>query len=80
MVFSCVFCESETVITTYLCTACRELKHIKLLYKDRFNEVITNCLLRTDDKIKLKEDIEKKTEVEKINMTLRTKPDVKYKV
>lgn len=80
MVFSCVFCETETVITTYLCASCRELKHIKLLYKDRFNEVITNCLLRTDEKIKLKEDIEKKVEVDKITMTLRNKTEAKYKV
>ena len=71
MVFTCVFCEENTAITTYLCDDCRSLKHIKLLYKSRFNEVITNCLLRTDDKIKLKEDKEIKTAVDKLTMTLR---------
>jgi len=71
MVFNCVFCEENTAITTYLCEDCRSLKHIKLLYKSRFNEVITNCLLRTDEKIKLKEDKEIKTTVDKMSMTLR---------
>ena len=71
--FDCIFCENKTVLTTYLCFECRELKHIKLLYKDRFNEVIKNCLLRTNEKIKIKEDDEKKIEVEKIKMTLRNK-------
>jgi hypothetical protein len=71
MVFTCVFCEENTAITTYLCDECRSLKHIKLLYKCRFNEVIKNCLLRTDDKIKLKEDKEIKDAVDKMTMTLR---------
>ena len=71
MFFTCVFCETNTAITTYLCSECRELKHIKLLYKDRFNQVITNCLLRTDEKIKLKEDEKIKESIDKISMTLR---------
>ena len=71
--FSCVFCEVNSVITSSLCEECRSLKHIKLLYKERFNEVITNCLLRTNDKIALKENDEKMKEVDKITATMNTR-------
>ena len=62
--FSCVFCEDESVYFGYLCSGCRSLKHTKLLYKERFNEVIKNVLLRTDDKQehKIKEEIKKDIE------------------
>jgi len=65
--FTCVFCEENTVWTTSLCGACRSLKHTKLLYKDRFNEVIENCLLRTEKKIehKEKDEINKNIEQQK---------------
>ena len=70
--FSCVFCEVNTVYTTYLCNECRELKHTKLLYKDRFNEVIKNVLLRTDDKQEYKIKDEIKKDIENKQMVLRS--------
>lgn len=71
--FSCVFCEENTCYTTYLCSECRELKHTKLLYKNRFNDVIKSVLLRTDDKqeYKIKDEIKKDIEVKQ--MVLRSK-------
>ncbi len=69
MGFTCIFCESEPCYISYLCDECRALKHTKLLYKERFNEVIKNCLLRTPDKQvykekeEIKKDIEEKTKV-----------------
>ena len=58
-----------------LCGECRSLKHAKLLYGDKFNEVIRNVLLRTDKAI-VKKEVEQlskeKVDVEN-EMELRNK-------
>jgi len=70
--FSCVFCEEATVYTSYLCDECRALKHIKLTYKDRFNDVIQSVLVRTPEKqeYKIKDQIKK--DIEEKQMVLRS--------
>lgn len=61
MPFLCVFCEKERCYLSYLCDACREQKHLKLLYGDRYSEIVKNVLLRTNTKqeYKIKEEIKK---------------------
>jgi len=61
MPFLCVFCEKERCYLTYLCDKCREQKHLKLLYGDRYDEIVKNVLLRTKNKQehKIKEEIKK---------------------
>ncbi len=76
MVFSCVFCEEEYAVMTYLCAKCRRLKHLKLTYGDRFNETIETVLVRNKEGQKNKEHQLISTEIketEKFNMTLRSK-------
>lgn len=75
MVFTCVFCEKEWCYTTYLCEGCRSLKHTKLLYGDKFNEVIKNVLLRNDQGItnKEKQELSKEKDVVESAMELRNK-------
>ena len=64
--FYCVFCEIEPCYISSLCDKCVALKYIKHTYKERFDEVVYNVLVRTPDKqehkIKdeIKKDIEKK--------------------
>jgi len=70
--FSCVFCEENTVYTSYLCSSCRALKHIKLTYKQRFNEVINNVLVRTPEKQEYKIKDEIKKDIEKCQYSLRS--------
>ena len=67
MVFLCVFCEKERCYLTYLCTGCREQKHLKLLYGDRYDEIVKNVLLRTNNKQehKIKEEIKKDIQTKK---------------
>ena len=70
--FSCIFCEENTVYTSYLCAECRALKHIKLTYKDRFNEVINSVLVRTPEKQEYKIKDEIKKDIENKQMVLRS--------
>ena len=67
MVFLCVFCEKERCYLTYLCEGCREQKHLKLLYGDRYDEIVKNVLLRTNNKQehKIKEEIKKDIQTKK---------------
>ena len=71
--FLCVFCEAESCYVSYLCDSCRALKHIKLTYKERFNEVIQNVLVRTPDKQEYKIKDELKKDIEKKEYLLRSK-------
>lgn len=64
MGFYCIFCEEQPCYLSYLCADCRSLKHTKLLYKERFNEVIKNVLLRTPEKQVYKEKEEMKKDIE----------------
>ena len=69
MAFVCVFCEEQPCYFSYLCDNCRALKHTKLLYKERFNEVIKNVLLRTRQDLqqhKIKDEIKKDIEEKQI--------------
>tara|TARA_R110002153_G_scaffold42788_1_gene121353 strand:+ start:7926 stop:8195 length:270 start_codon:yes stop_codon:yes gene_type:complete len=84
MPFLCVFCEKERCYFSYLCDGCREQKHLKLLYGDRYDEIVKNVLLRTNDKqehkikVEIKKDIEhKKKEVETGDETYITKPSTR---
>ena len=71
--FLCVFCEHEPCYVSYLCDKCRALKHIKLTYKDRFDEVIQNVLVRTPEKQQYKINDEVKKDIEKKEYSLRSK-------
>tara|TARA_R110000744_G_scaffold15980_1_gene44246 strand:+ start:332 stop:562 length:231 start_codon:yes stop_codon:yes gene_type:complete len=73
MVFSCIFCEIEPCYISYLCDKCRALKHIKLTYKDRFDEVIQNVLVRNQEKQQYKINDEIKKDIEKKEYSLRSK-------
>ena len=73
MVFSCIFCEIEPCYISYLCNGCRALKHIKLTYKDRFDEVIQNVLVRNQEKQQYKINDEIKKDIEKKEYSLRSK-------
>lgn len=75
--FTCIFCEDATVYTAYLCTDCRSLKHIKLTYKDRFNEVINSVLVRTPEKQEYKIKDELKKDIENKQMVLRSNAEKK---
>ena len=70
--FSCLFCERNTVYTSYLCDTCRALKHIKLTYGDRFNEVIQSVLVRSPDKQEHKIKDEIKKDIESSQRVLRS--------
>ena len=43
---SCIFCEEEWCYLTNLCEKCRRLKHLKKIYKDRFNDTLEKVLVR----------------------------------
>ena len=77
MVFTCVFCEEQTCYVSYLCDDCRALKHIKLTYKDRFNQVIQSVLVRSPEKqdYKIKDEIKK--DIESKTYALRSKNEKK---
>ena len=77
MGFVCVFCEEQPCYFSYLCNDCRALKHIKLTYKDRFNEVIKNVLVRTPEKQEHKIKDEIKKDIENKSYALRSKKDEK---
>tara|TARA_R110002072_G_scaffold116929_1_gene247596 strand:+ start:2359 stop:2580 length:222 start_codon:yes stop_codon:yes gene_type:complete len=71
--FLCCFCEDQPCYVSYLCDRCRALKHIKLTYKDRFDEVIQNVLVRTPEKQQYKINDEVKKDIEKKEYSLRSK-------
>ena len=71
--FLCVFCEQSSCYVSYLCEECRALKHIKLTYKERFDEVIQNVLVRTPDKQEHKIKDELKKDIQKKEDFLRSK-------
>jgi hypothetical protein len=71
--FLCVFCEQSSCYVSYLCEECRALKHIKLTYKERFDEVIQNVLVRTPDKQEHKIKDELKKDIQKKEYLLRSK-------
>ena len=79
MVFTCIFCEEQTCYVSYLCNDCRALKHIKLTYKHRFNEVIQSVLVRTPDKQEYKIKDEIKKDIESKSYALRSKNEKKGK-
>jgi hypothetical protein len=54
--FLCHFCEEETVILTNLCSKCRRAKHLYLIYKDDFFNVLEECLVRDKKQQKFKTD------------------------
>jgi hypothetical protein len=71
--FSCVFCEEEYTLTTYLCEKCRRLKHLKKIYRDRFNEVLEHVLVRNEEGMYKKERQEITKEKEQIENNLQNK-------
>lgn len=69
--FLCHFCEEETVILTNLCQKCRRAKHLYLIYKEDFFNVLEECLVRDKQQQSFKtEKIIKKT-TEKTNENLK---------
>ena len=67
MVFTCLFCEKETVYVSRFCPKCRALKHLLLIYNDRLYEIVNSVLCRDiekqENKIKaeIKKDIDHRT-------------------
>tara|TARA_R110002167_G_scaffold40146_3_gene123772 strand:+ start:1915 stop:2193 length:279 start_codon:yes stop_codon:yes gene_type:complete len=78
--FSCVFCEEEWVYTTNLCENCRRLKHLKKIYRERFNETLERVLVRNiagmDNKI---EDLKLKNGIEQTDESYLKKPNTRSK-
>jgi len=78
--FSCVFCEEEWCYTTNLCEDCRRLKHLKKIYKERFNECVERVLVRNiagmDNKI---EDLKTKQSIEQSDDSYVKKPNTRSK-
>ena len=71
--FLCVLCEKETVYTVHLCEKCRRIKHLINLYDEKVYSVLENCLVRTEEQIKRKENGEIKKEEEEIKNIIKTR-------
>ena len=71
--FLCVLCENETVYTVHLCEKCRRIKHLINLYDEKVYSVLENCLVRTEEQIKKKENCEIKKEEEEIKNIIKTR-------
>ena len=72
-IFSCCLCEKEYVITSSLCEKCRKIKHLLNLYGDKVYATLENCLIRTNEQIARKENIEIKEEKKQIEGVIETR-------
>lgn len=60
--FKCILCEKEWLFTSHLCVKCRRIKHLINLYEDKVYETLENCLVRNNEQITRKENVEIKKE------------------
>jgi len=79
-IFSCCLCEKEYVITTSLCEKCRRIKHLLNLYNDKVYETLENCLVRTQEQIARKENVEIKEVKNQIETVIETRSKTNKKV
>ena len=71
--FSCAFCEKETVYVVSLCNKCRRIKHLLNLYDERVYEVLESVLVRNVEGQNNKVDNVLKKDLEKREYNLRKK-------
>ena len=72
-IFSCSLCEKEYVITTAFCEKCRRIKHLINLYEDKVYLTLENCLVRTQEQIAMKENVEIKEAKKQIEGVIETR-------
>ena len=80
MVFTCVLCESESVVISRFCDPCQKLKRIGNVYG--FNKclnILEICCIRSDEQIDRKIDLLKKN-TKKIYGDDQTEYDKKTKL
>ncbi len=71
--FSCSLCEKEFVFTYSLCPKCRRVKHLISLYDDKVYSTLENCLVRNEEQIENKENLQIKKEKKQIENVIETR-------
>jgi tyrosine-protein phosphatase YwqE len=71
--FSCVLCEKEWMVVHSLCEKCRRIKHLINLYDDKVYSTLENCLVRNQDQIVRKENIQIKEEKKELENVIETR-------
>lgn len=76
MIWSCKLCEKESVYTTALCEKCRRIRHLLNLYGDKVYSTLENCLVRNQEQIERKENIQIKEEKKQIENVIETRSKI----
>ena len=71
--FCCVLCEKEWLLVHSLCPNCRRIKHLLSIYDDKVYTTLENCLVRNQEQISNKENIQIKEEKKQIDNVIETR-------
>jgi hypothetical protein len=69
----CVLCEKEWSLYNSLCAKCRRIKHLINLYDDKVYKTLENCLVRNQEQIQYKENLQIKEEKTAIENVIETR-------
>ena len=71
--FVCTLCEKETCYVAKHCDKCRQIKHLLNLYGDRVYDVLNCVLVRNENAIAKKTEVQLKNEKTKLEKKIGEK-------
>jgi hypothetical protein len=69
--FYCSLCQKEPCYIATHCEKCKKIKHLLNLYGDRVYDVLDNVLVRNNQAIEKKEQVELTSEKKKLEQTMK---------